>query len=105
MKNLIKIESDCFDICSRLKDVDPTYQVFFNLNRNCFEVHSYSQTKSSYCFTIPFDQLDERTIDYAQRTMVENKDKIIKEIEEHNKRVEEKNLKMQVNALKELICR
>lgn len=105
MENLIEIENDCFDICSRLKYIDSSYQVFFNLKRNCYEVHSFSQAKSSYCFTIPFEVLDERTFDYALKTRSENKDKIIEEIEQHNKRVEEKNLKMQVNALKELICR
>ena len=105
MENLIKIENDCFDICSRLKEIDSSYLVYFNLKRNCYEVHSKSQAKSSYCFAIPYENLDERTLDYAQKTRSENKDKIIKEIEEHNRRVEERNLKMQVNALKELICR
>ena len=105
MGNLIEIENDCFDICKRLKNIDPSYKVFFNWMRNCFEVHSFLQAKSSYCFSVTYSELDERTLDYALKTRSENRDKIIKEIEEHNKRVEEKNLRMQVNALKELICR
>lgn len=105
MENLIEIKHDCFDICSRLKEIDCSYRVFFNLKRKCFEVHSFFQVKSSYCFTIPYASLDERTLFYAKKTRSENRDKIIQEIEEYNKRVEEKNLKMHVDALKELICK
>ena len=105
MGNLIEVENDCFDICKRLKVVDGSYKVFFNIKKLCYEVHSFLQTQSSFCFTVPYSELDERTIDYAVKTRSENRDRIIEEIEENNRRVEERNLKMQVNALKELICR
>jgi len=105
MRNLIEIENDCFDICKRLKTVDQSYKVFFNIEKLCYEVHSFLQAQSSFCFNVPYSELDERTIDYAVKTRSENRDKIIAEIEENNRRVEERNLKMQVNALKELICR
>lgn len=105
MEFLIKIDNDCFDICKRLKIIDTSYIVFYNLKRMCYEVHSFLQYKSSFCFTVPYSELDERTLDYAVKTRSENRDKIIAEIEENNRRVEKKNLKMQVDALKELVCR
>ena len=104
MKNLIEIRDDCFFIDKRLKDIDKSYQIFFNLERKVFEVHSSEQEKNSYCFTVPYAELDERTLDYALKTRSENRDKIIAEIDQNNQKVEKKNLKMQVDALKELVC-
>ncbi len=104
MGNLIKIESDVFFICQRLKEVDESYQVFYNLRTESYEVHSSEQQKNSYCFKIPFDRLDERTIDYAVKTRSENRDKLLKEIELNNKRIEERNIKNQINLLKEVLC-
>ena len=105
MKNLIEIKNDCYFISQRLKEIDKSYQIFYNLKRKVYEVHSSKQEKNSYCFTVPYDELDERTLFYALKTRIENKDKIIKEIEQNNLEIEKKNTKMQVNALKELICR
>lgn len=104
MKNLIKIYNDCYFIANRLKEIDKSYEIYYNLNRNCYEVHSNQQAKSSYCFTVPFRELDERTLDYAIKTLSTNRDKIIKEIEENNRLVTNRNMKNQVNALKEIIC-
>jgi len=105
MKYLIEIKNDCFCICERLKDVDESYKVFFNLKRRCFEVHSFLQHGSTYCFTVPYSELDERTIDFALKTRSENREKIIMEIEENNRKVEQQNIKKNADALKELICR
>ena len=82
----------------------PKSTLHYNLTRKCYEVHSYLQTKSSYCFTIPYYKLDERTLDYAYKTLSSNRDNLIKEIEENNARIEKKNLKKQVDAIKEIIC-
>ena len=78
MKNLIKIECDCYDIANRLKEIDRSYEVYYNLNLKSYEVHSKEQFKSSYCFKIPYDCLDERTIDYANKTLSKNRDILIK---------------------------
>ncbi len=102
--NLIKIIGDVFFICQRLKEVDESYEVYFNLSTKSYEVHSNKQQKNSYCFKVPYPILDERTIDYAIKTRAENRDKIIEEIELNNKLIEEKNIKNQVNLLKEALC-
>ncbi len=104
MKNLIKVENDVFYIARRLKNVDPSYEVYFNLTTKCFEVHSTEQEKNSYCFKVPYNILDERTIDYALKTRSENRDKLLMEIELNNKIIEERNIKNQVNLLKEALC-
>ena len=104
MTNLIDIENDVFDITRRLKEIDASYFVKYNLTANRFEVHSSEQAKGSYCFSVPYGQLDERTLDYAQKTRFENFDKIINEIEKDNLLLEEKTTKQQVELLKEMVC-
>ena len=104
MTNLIDIENDVFDISRRLKEIDKSYQVKYNLVAKRFEVHSSEQAKGSYCFSVPFGLLDERTLDYAQKTRFENFEKIISEIEKDNLLLEEKTTKQQVELLKEMVC-
>lgn len=104
MTNLIKIEGDPFFIAERLKEIDESYEIYYNLSLSCYEVHSKEQAKSSYCFRVPFSALDERTIFHARRTRIENRDKIIAEIERDNLLLEQKNIKKQVEMLKEALC-
>ena len=73
----IKIESDVFNIVERIKEIDKNYYIMFNLNSKKFEVHK-SGLKKSYCLTIPYSQLDIRTIKLIHETHVRNGDKIIK---------------------------
>lgn len=104
MKNLIKIENDCYFICQRIKEVDPSYEIYFNLDNSCYEVHSSEQVKNSYCFKVPFSQIDDRTIEFAYKTKVANIDEIIAEIDRENQLLYEKEVKKQVNSLKEALC-
>ncbi|MBO5395177.1 MAG: hypothetical protein J6A28_04705 [Clostridia bacterium] len=103
MRGLIKIESDVFFIVQRLKEVDSSYEVYYNLHAKSFEVHSTEQHKSSYCFKVPFERLDSRTIDYAKKTRAENRDKLIAEIERNNLLLYEKKLRENVEILKEML--
>lgn len=104
MKNLVKVENDNFFIDKRLKEIDESYMIYYNLKEQCYEVHSLEQQKNSYCFRVPYNCLDERTILYAKKTRAENRDKLIKEIEESNRLLYEKNIKNQVNLFKEALC-
>lgn len=104
MKNLVLIEGDPFFISERLKEVDPSYVIYFNLAQKSYEVHSLEQVKNSYCFKVPYSDLDERTIIHAKRTRIENRDKIIAEIEKDNLLLEQKNIKKQVELIKESLC-
>ena len=101
---LIKIENDVYFISQRLKEIDSSYLVYYNTISKNYEVHSKDQIKNSYCFRVPFDVLDERTIIHAKRTRIENRDRIIAEIERENLLLEQKNIKNQVEMLKEALC-
>jgi hypothetical protein len=100
---LIKIESDVYFISKRLKEIDPSYEIYYNTGSQSFEVHSNAQVKNSYCFKVPFSVLDSRTIDYAVKTRAGNRDKLIAEIEKNNLLLYEKKLRENVEILKEML--
>jgi len=87
----IKIESDVLDIIKRIKEIDDGYYIMYNQNNKKFEVHN-SHQKRSYCLTIPYSQLDERTIKMIYETSIKNYDKITRELEEGNKKYQEKEI-------------
>lgn len=65
---LREVTDDLYMIASRLKEVDPTYYVVYNLKRKRYEVHSKEQRGDTLCFVVPYDGLDARTVEYAKRT-------------------------------------
>ena len=80
---LKRIFSEPFDVCDRLKSIDDGYFVVFNVKRDRYEVHNNRQT-DTFCFVVPYDKLDSRTVDYCLKTRVQNVDKLIKEMDEQN---------------------
>lgn len=102
MKNQVIIDSDTFYISQRLKEIDETYFLVYNFTKQKFEVHSSAQ-KDTYCLTVPYKVLDERTIDYVQKTNSANLDRLIKEMDEENEKLQTKREKEAVNYLKEVL--
>ncbi len=66
--HLRAVTDDLYFIASRLKEIDPTYYVVYNLDKSRYEVHSDEQRGNSLCFVVPYGELDARTLDYAART-------------------------------------
>lgn len=95
----IEVKSDCLDIANRLKSIDESYYILFDTKRAKYEVHSSNQPFTSYCFTSPYNFLDERLLIYALKTRKENKDYLLKELDREN----EKFLKREQNKQKEKI--
>ena len=83
----IKIESDVFDVSKRIKEIDENYFIMFNLNNNKYELHCASQP-NTYCFSYPYDDLDERFIDMIYKTNITNIDNIIEQIDNNNAKIE-----------------
>ncbi|MDD4110357.1 MAG: hypothetical protein PHS54_02260 [Clostridia bacterium] len=100
---LIEIQNDIYFINSRLKEIDEKYQIYFNTKRNVFEVHNKGQIGDSYCLTIPYSLLDQRTIDLINKTKIENKEKILKEIEKNNEKIEKIQNKRILNNANDLL--
>ena len=81
----IKILTDVYNIANRIKDIDTNYYIVFNTSTKKFEVHNSAQADNSFCLTIPYDFLDERTLNLVNDTRVENIERILNDIEKENK--------------------
>jgi len=103
MKNQIAIQSDTFYICERLKEIDESYFLVYNFKNNKFEVHSSALSGNTYCLTVPYPVLDERTVFLVRKTRASNIDMLIKEMEEENEKKEKEQIKEAVDCLKEVI--
>lgn len=97
---LKKIENDTFDICDRLKSIDEGYFVVFNTKRDRYEVHNSFQ-RETFCFVVPYKQLDSRTIDFCLKTRRQNAAQIFEEIDKHNQDMEKRLLDGQTQVWKE----
>ena len=107
MKILIK--KDIYNICSRIKTFDRSYQIVYDTMLNKYQVYScrvgeiyetISNQKLSYVCTIPFIDLDMRTIKYLYDTQIDNIEMIIKRLDENNQQLEQINQnKLTTNAI------
>jgi len=100
MKRSFRIESDCLGIIDRIKAIDSDYFIEFDLDKQKFVLHNSSQ-RNSYCLTFPFDQLDERSVDYVLQTRVQNADDLLKAMEDENERLQKQKIKQVLNDFKE----
>ncbi len=87
---LINIDSDVFDICNRIKSIDDDYYLVLNTVKQRFEVHNKAQGRLSLAAVLPYDKLDGRTITYLLVTRREKAEKLIKEIEAENARIQKR---------------
>jgi len=71
------ITHDVHNIAKRLKKINSKYVLFRNHAANRVEVHSNARPCAlSLEFIVPFDELNERTLEYARKTRIENFDAI-----------------------------
>lgn len=96
---LIEIQNDVYFILNRIREIDSGYKIFYNTAKKHFEIHNSKQKGGSYCLTVPFNVLDERTVMLVRKSRVENFDQLIKDIDKHNDSL---NKKMQDEIFKNL---
>lgn len=90
---LIEIRNDVYFVLERIKEIDKNYQIFYNTTKKHFEIHNSKQKGDSFSLTVPFNVLDERTVNLVRKTRVENAEKIFEEIDKKNECVNKKNQK------------
>lgn len=103
MKKYQLISHDVFFISQRLREIDESYFIVFNIQKGKYEVHALGQVGGTYCFTLPYQSLDERTIFYTLKTRSENTLKLIQEIDEANQKLQKENFKKAKNKLEEVL--
>jgi len=93
--HLRPVFSHPYDIPRRLREVDDTLFVVWNCKAKRYEIHSLEHRPDTYAWSVPFDQLDARTVRLARRnSMLTRGDAIFREMDERNERLE-KSLKRQ----------
>lgn len=78
-----EVESDLFDIARRLKEIDAGY--FILCKRGRFEVHNRGD-EPTYCLTVPWSELDARTVELVRKTRAERAAELFAELERDNER-------------------
>ncbi len=97
----ITIENDTFFVSDRIKEIESNYFIVYDTQKQKYEVHYKGQEPDTYCLTLPFDELDSRTVDYVFKTQISKAKELFDEMERENdklikreqKRVLEQSLK------------
>lgn len=84
MGGLIEIRADLYDVSSRLREIDPRYTLYYNVRRNRYEIY----VGGALQIVAPFARLDARTVEHVRKTRVENRRKLLAEMETHNLKLE-----------------
>ena len=83
------IEHDVHHIAQRLKQINPKYVLFRNAISGRVEVHTSPRPSGrSLEFIVPFAELDERTLEHARKTRIENFDALAAEYADANAELE-----------------
>lgn len=90
---LIPINSNVYDIPQRVREIDPDYYIVLNTETQKYELHHRKQRDGSLCLILPFDELDARTIEYIKAHDIKYAKKIFAEIDAHNEKLYNENLK------------
>ncbi len=67
-KRLRLIENDTNHIAERIRDIEDGYFILQDNVSGDYEVHSTENIGDTYCFTVPYDSLDARTLEYCRYT-------------------------------------
>ena len=74
-----EVTADLYDIAKRLREIDPDYRVWYSYRRHKYEIHNVGQRGGTYALTVPYGELDERTLRLVRRTRAENAAEFIRE--------------------------
>ena len=85
MRNTV-ITGDVFGIADRIKEIDPEYFIVYNNVLRRYEVHYDRRRRDTLALAVPFASLDARTVAFTQKTRRENIERLMKEMDDENKR-------------------
>lgn len=91
------IDDDLFGVARRLKGIDDGYFVFLNYKTGKFEIHNRRDSPSTLCLVLPYETLDERTVNKVLYTRAERVEKIVADMERENRRREARILSEQLS--------
>ena len=89
-KDRIPVLTHAMDIPARLKEVNRDFFVMFNTRKQIFEIHCASQIGDTLACTLPYPELDARTIQYVREFSRERTEHLAEEIERYNAELDRK---------------
>lgn len=80
------VETSVTRVPERLEQIDPNLFVCFNTKTQRFELHSLGNKTDTFCFSVPYDTLDDRMIEVFCRSNIRTRGirEIIREIDQEN---------------------
>jgi hypothetical protein len=105
-----EVKKDLFDLARRLKTINRGYRIYFNNREVRYEVHTLTSGKPSarsLAFVVPYEKLDSRIIDYANKSKRENDSVIEREVNEANESTQRKifeNIKDRQRDLEDMLA-
>lgn len=94
------ILEDVFNIANRLKSIHPNYRLKWNKIKKRYELFFKNGMHEVRELIVPFQTLDSRTIDFVNKTRIENSKMLLMELEKNNERItlqQEKQIKDQTS--------
>ena len=105
----VLINNDVFEISNRVKKFDSSYRVVYDNEKDKYQIYStvlngaieiIGGIQLTYVCTLPYRELDKRSIDYLYATSINNIDDFIKQLDIDNKNLEHREqLKLKEEAL------
>lgn len=76
-------------IPERIRHIEDGYFIVYNKITGKYEVHSTFNYGDTFCFIVPYPELDDRTLTYCLETNIANRgDDIVKDIDERNRKAD-----------------
>lgn len=85
-KRLTAVRDDLFDVARRVESIDGDYRIYFNGEALRYELH-HARCRPTFQLNLG-DRLDARAIEKIYRTRVSQIERLTREIETHNARVD-----------------
>ncbi|MBQ3158556.1 MAG: hypothetical protein IJB98_02560 [Clostridia bacterium] len=84
----LHLVNDVYFINKQIKKINKNYELFYNLNNQKYEIHDISKPKHSLCLSSPvYPSLE--MIKKLIKTSTQNMKSLFKEIDAHNKQLDE----------------
>lgn len=96
---LVVIKHDVYDVAKALKHIDKAYTVCYNTAKCRYEVHNSRQKGNTFCLVVPYEQLDCRTIDYVNKTRIQNISALMEQMDKQNKQLTDKLIAKQAEQM------
>lgn len=85
----VPVVGHALDIPDRIKEMDEGYFIMLNVRTQKFEIWHRDAGQGVLECVLPYDALDERAVRHVRRHRIERMEALIREIEEHNRRLED----------------